>query len=145
MLAMLAAPVVTLAQGAPSLAPFPTVEQLTDAIRAESAIMRSEDVESARGPSQAQWSQQSDVLDSEWRYWLGAYEVAKSDRKTYEQVLASPSLTNDGRKFAQAQLTEARKKCDLLLADRELLREQRQMIISATNKIGARLYGPKKD
>lgn len=125
------------AQNAPLLPSFPTVDKLTASIRAESHVMEAEDM-SADGPTCTQFSGQLDVLRSERDYLEGSLAVHDHVLGTIEQSLKSPKLTSGGRAVLEAHLTQLKERVDVLHADRELLREQHQMIASAANKVGAR-------
>lgn len=125
---LLAVPVIGLAEGPASLAPFPTVAQLTAAIRANTAAMKKQDFGS-RKLSTPQAIDQAETIDREWHYWYGAWEIAKQERDADQRsIKADPSLlTAIGRETAEAVLTQDREECDQLLADRELIREQQNL------------------
>lgn len=133
MLALFAVPAVAFAQGAPTLAPFPTVEQLIAAIHAQTVVIENRDYSRAPKLSLEEREDQMDMLGREYSYWWGAWEIAKFTRDMDEESLkARPSLLTEGaRTLTESDLSTWKRKCDLLLAAREELREQRRLINAA--------------
>ena len=121
----------------PTLAPFPTVAQIDAAIRAESTVMRREDVLSARTPTYEQVAAQIENLGSEVRYWHGSWWVHVQALREDEHVVKSPRATKSGRQyFAEVFVPHDKERLRILEADKQLLHQQQQMLDLVESKFG---------
>ena len=121
----------------PTLAPFPTVAQIDAAIRAESTVMRREDVLSARTPTYEQVAAQIENFGSEVRYWHGSWWVHVQALREDEHVVKSPRATKNGQQyFSELFVPHDKERLRTLEADKQLLHQQQQILDLVESKFG---------